>query len=289
MPVSLPVQLLFFFVYFFFFPLLGQRIRLSFRGKHAEFPAKCGRKEARAAGENCQTVVTSAPVCRWLMTVIFCRIRWPDWHERDPHRLLYINGTTVATRDAAQLPCLLLRHQLRPSTRNTVTRRRISADLGFPWNHSSQGVCLHIHCHLSKITYVDFILQIELSSIFIEIIWRYSIYHFEFNNDYYDNHDEYFLLINYSQIFSDFNRFELKIARIVKRLHFYQEQRSSSHIFDYSNLLSSFEHVYVTRAINARSFNLNNLLLSYHRNLFQGTTHSCARALVQSNRKSEAE
>lgn len=138
-------------LFLFFSPLLGQRIRLSFRGKHAEFPAKCGRKEARAAGENCQTVVTSAPVCRWLMTVIFRRIRWPDWHERDPHRLLYINGTTVATRDAAQLPCLLLRHQLRPSTRNTVTRRRISADLGFPWNHSSQGVCLHTYCHFSKV------------------------------------------------------------------------------------------------------------------------------------------
>lgn len=74
MPVSLPiVQLLLFFVYPFFF---GQRIRL-FLWEHVEFPAKRGRKEACAAGENCQTVVTSASVCRWLMTVIFRRIRWP--------------------------------------------------------------------------------------------------------------------------------------------------------------------------------------------------------------------
>ena len=75
MPVSVPtIQLLLFFVYLFFF---GQRIRL-FPREHVEFPAKRGRKEACAAGENCQTVVTSASVCRWLMAVIFLRIRWPD-------------------------------------------------------------------------------------------------------------------------------------------------------------------------------------------------------------------
>lgn len=33
-------------------------------------------------------------------------------------------------------------------------------------------------------------------TIFIDIFW----YQFEYNNDYYDNHDEYFLLIKYPRI-----------------------------------------------------------------------------------------
>jgi len=46
------------------FPLLSLSFSLREREKTEEFLAKCERKEASAAGENCQTVVTSAPVCR---------------------------------------------------------------------------------------------------------------------------------------------------------------------------------------------------------------------------------
>ena len=102
---------------------------------HPWIPARYPRQNPEASGaeKNCQTVVTSATVCRWLMAVIFLRI----WMTQGSviQSSLYINTAPLCvctcTCTCAWWMFLLLQHP--EPTQARTFYRRISADLRPSW------------------------------------------------------------------------------------------------------------------------------------------------------------
>lgn len=187
---------------FLLFFLFGQRIRLfprKTRGIPCEVRAQRGARRGRELSD-CRHLHAGLSLINDGNIPPYTVTRPRPTRERPSPSVVYKRYYRC---DAAQLPCLLLRHQVRPSTRNTVTRPRISADLWLSAkSFSSKSVSTYTSLFFESNLRWFYTLQIELlNTIFIELLKiyarLYSIY-YEYNDDddYHDNHDEYFLLIN---------------------------------------------------------------------------------------------
>lgn len=97
----------------------------------ARYPRRQNPEEASGAEKNCQTVVTSATVCRWLMAVIFLRIRMTQgsviqsslYINTDPPtcvcvyvRVVDVSAFTASGTDAARTFYRRISADLRPSS-----------------------------------------------------------------------------------------------------------------------------------------------------------------------------
>lgn len=115
--ISSGFHFFFFFSVFFFresfasFTRGTRGIPCKVQPPSARYPRRQNPEEASGAEKNCQTVVTSATVCRWLMAVIFLRIRMTQGSVIQSS--LYINTdppTCVCVCTCAWWMFLLLQH-----------------------------------------------------------------------------------------------------------------------------------------------------------------------------------
>lgn len=125
---SSAIASLFRLFFLFFFSLFGQRIRLfprKTRGIPCDVRAQRGARRGRELSD-CRHLHAGLSLINDGNIPPYTVTRPRPTRERPSPSVVY---KRYYRYDAAQLPCLLLRHQVRPSTRNTVTRPKISADL----------------------------------------------------------------------------------------------------------------------------------------------------------------